>query len=161
MLTILGGLLGLITSALPEAFRWLRARQDQAHEIRMTELQIEAQAATAQQRLEEVRVESERALGEAMSREQVALIEAQRPTGIRWIDALSASVRPLVTYAFVAMYASVKIAQYNTLFNERVAMTWSEAIATLWTGEDMAVFMAVISYWFGARALARHRQGAN
>src|SRR5262249_7694324 len=83
-------------------------------------------------------------------------------TGIVWVDALAGSVRPILTYAFFALYFAVKFCQFHLLTAPALAwltqVTAAQALVALWTDEDMAIFAAVIGFWFGNRTLEKLRK---
>lgn len=160
MLALISSALGLLGGALPQVFQMLRARQDQAHELAILRLQLERDAQAGQQRLAEIEVQGDIAEQQALSRELIASIDAQsRASGVRWIDALSSSVRPSITYLFVLDYLVVKAAQFSLIVHD--GTSWMIALPQLFNEFDQSVLMAVISFWFGSRAFSRHRQGAN
>jgi hypothetical protein len=116
MLTLLGSALGFLTSLFPDLLKLFRESQDRKHELAIMDRQMEMQRAGHQQRLEEINVQADIA-------ESQALYKTLAQTGVRWVDALAGSVRPVITYAFFALFA------------------------------------AVMSFWFGARSMAKLRQG--
>ena len=69
----------------------------------------------------------------------------------QWIVNLAASVRPIATYL---------------LFFEIFVLTWLlafdmitlETYHAIWNNEMQAVWAAVVSFWFGARTMARKSQ---
>ena len=81
--------------------------------------------------------------------------------GIVWVDALAGSVRPMINYCFFAAYLLIKLCQFGMLMNPALPwqphMTVTEAIAALWTPDDMGIFSAIIAFWFGSRALSKFR----
>lgn len=83
-------------------------------------------------------------------------------TGIHWVDALSGSVRPMITYAFFTLYVLVKCAQFSILLSP--ALPWqnnlsvAQALVSLWTEEDIAIFSAIMAFWFGSRALMKAKK---
>ncbi len=75
-----------------------------------------------------------------------------------WVDALRASVRPIITYAFFLLFASVKgSALYVLIVVEGILL--AEALPRIWDPETQALFAAAMSFWFGQRALSKLRQG--
>ncbi len=158
MITLLTGLLGVFSSALPRLLGFIQTWQDHRHELAMTTLQIQAQRELAAQRLEEVRVQADAAEQAALSAEQVELIKAQaRPSGIRWVDAISSLVRPVVTLLFMLDYLLIKLAQFTLLWGSGIE--WQSAVGQMWSETDGAIFMAVITFWFGERSFRRQMQG--
>ncbi|MBL0320122.1 MAG: hypothetical protein IPP74_12675 [Alphaproteobacteria bacterium] len=91
-------------------------------------------------RLEEIQVNADIA-------ESQALYKTYN-VGIRWVDALNGTVRPVIAYSFFILYAAVKVMQFSA------DMPW-----LLWTAEDQAIFAGIISFYFGQRAMAKLRSG--
>ena len=100
MLTLLGSLLGFVTSAFPDLLGLFRDRQDRKHELAILNRQMELQKLGHSQRLEEIEVQADIA-------ESKAIYRHDRPIGVAWVDALRATVRPVITYAFFALFAAV------------------------------------------------------
>lgn len=160
MITILGGLLGLLGSFLPEIFKYLNNGQDNKHEQTMYKLQKEVILAERQYKLEEVGVYAQM--------EETKAVHAYNPViGIAWVDALAATVRPLLTYFFFFAYITVKVAQYHIIVDSPslpwlsggvAAQQWWQTVALLWTEEDQGIFSAIIGFWFGSRIAGKVRQ---
>ena len=87
MLTLLGSLLGFVTSAFPDLLGLFRDWQDRKHELAILDRQMEQMKLGHQQRLEEIEVQADIA-------ESKALYRHDKPVGVAWVDALRASVRP-------------------------------------------------------------------
>lgn len=146
MLTLFGALLGFISSAFPDLLRFLQDKRDRAHELAILDRQMKMARLKYNQRLEEIQTQSD-------SLERLALYQHAKPTNVRWVDALAGSVRPMITYAFFSLYAALKMAQAYASFIQGNA--WSETLLGLWSPEDEALFAAVMSFWFGQRALLK------
>ena len=76
-------------------------------------------------------------------------------TGILWVDGLNGTVRPVITYAFFTLYATVKYLQYSLLPENSAPFMYLDA---LWNTEDQAIFASVISFYFGSRAMNKGRK---
>ncbi len=150
MLTLLGSLLGFISSAFPDLLKIWQEKQDRKHELDIMDRQMEQMRLGHSQRLEEISVNADIAESKALYKHD------SKPSGITWIDGLRASVRPMITYAFFTLFAIVKIsALYYLIF--KFNMDFTVAIQKIWDVETQALFAATVSYWFGARSLAKHR----
>ncbi|EJF85548.1 hypothetical protein [Bartonella rattimassiliensis] len=110
---------------------------------------MEAQRQGHTQRLEEIQVQADVAESEAL------YAHASQPSGVKWVEALRASVRPLITYAFFILFATVKTAALFKLLDQDVGIT--DGLIAVWDAETQALFAAVMSFWFGQRALAKFR----
>lgn len=158
MLTLLGALLGLIGSVLPQWFKLQQDKNDHAHELEMYRLTMEAQKFEHEYKLQEINANADIA-------ESAALYKASeiKLTGWKIVDGLVAlynySVRPTLTYAFFLVYFAAKIGQYmflaqTTYPTDPVSYTtfWG-TIWKLYSPEDMALFATIIAYWFGQRGM--------
>lgn len=140
MITLLGSLLGFISAAFPDFLKLWRDAADRKHELTILQMQMEQQAQGHINRLEEINVQADIAESRALYRTY--------NTGIRWVDALNGTVRPIIAYSFFILYAVVKIMQFSA------DLPW-----LIWTQEDQAIFAGIISFYFGQRAMSKLRQG--
>ncbi len=140
MITLLGSLLGFFSAAFPDILKLWRDAADRKHELAILQMQMEQQRQGHVNRLEEITAQADIS-------ESRALYKTYN-TGIRWVDALNGTVRPVIAYSFFILYASVKIMHFHT------DLPW-----LLWTEEDQAIFAGIISFYFGQRAMSKLRQG--
>ena len=152
MLTLLGSLLGFITSAFPQLLGLIRDWQDRRHELAILDRQMEMQKLGHTQRLEEIAVAADIAESQALYRHDA------QPSGVKWVDGLRSSVRPMITYAFFLLFAAVKGSGLYLLIAVE-GLVLAEALPQVWDAETAALFAAVVSFWFGARSLAKAKQG--
>lgn len=169
MIALFSALAGFLSAALPEGLKLFREGKDRQHEITLLQLQMQYE--------KEKQAITEAARG-AESIRQLQAIEIQRDAaetvalnarvkdslvGNPWVDALAGSVRPVLTYGFCLIYALVKYAQFHVLMHPTLPwqeMSAQQALVLLWTEDDVALFTAVVGFWFGHRALIRTRRGA-
>jgi hypothetical protein len=165
MIALISALLGFVSSAVPDFIKLFRDAKDRAHEISLLKLQMEYDreklAATASENVH-ARMQQLQAIEiQADTAEQMLLNARVKEslTGIHWVDALAGSVRPMITYAFFALYVLVKCAQFFILMNPSLPwqnnLTVAQALVSLWTEEDIAIFSAIMAFWFGSRALMK------
>ena len=150
MLTLLGSLLGFLSSTFPDLLKLWQDRADRQHELAILDRQMEQMRLGHNQRLEAIGLEADIAESRALYQHD------SQPSGVRWVDGLRASVRPLITYAFFLLFTAVKVSALIVLVNEQ-RMTLIEALPQIWDPETQALFAAVMSFWFGQRALAKLR----
>jgi len=151
MLTLLGSLLGFISSTFPDLLNIWKDRADRTHELAIMDRQMEAQKLNHSNRLEEIHVQAD------ISESKALYSHASQPSGVPWVEALRATVRPMITYAFFVLFATVKIAALFQLLNS--GFTVADSLIIIWDGETQALFAAVMSFWFGQRALTKLREG--
>jgi hypothetical protein len=148
MLTLLASLLGFVGSLVPEVFKYFRDRSDQSHELAILDRQVEMMKLRHTQNLEELQM-----IGETEALK--VLYKYPHKMGIRWVDALSGSVRPLITYAFFLLYLGMKAVQIYGLWQWLTLAGWDQLLNKIWHEEDQILFATVVSFWFGQRALIR------
>lgn len=148
MIALLGSLLGFLTSIVPDLFKIQKENADRVQELAILKLQMEAQAQGHTERLEEINASADIS--------EMQEIYKTYNSGIHWVDALNATVRPILTYAFFILYATTKIA----LFYSAMTLPWAtpaQAIVGLWTEEDIGIFSGIVSFYFGTRAMQKLR----
>lgn len=145
--TLIGGLTGVVGAMAPTVIETWEKRETRAHELAMRKLEVEMAATGHEFKLQEKMVEADIAEINKLYEHDMSL------KGGWFIDAVRASVRPTITYIFFAVYLFIKISFLYQAIGTGVPIT--TAVPALWTGEDQAIFAAVISFWFGHRAMAR------
>ncbi len=65
-------------------------------------------------------------------------------------------MRPVITYAFFTLFTAVKLSTLYVLMAEE-GLAFVIAIPQVWDPETQALFAAVMSFWFGQRALNKIR----
>lgn len=148
--TILGSLLGFITSFAPDVLEYFQDGRDKAHELAVLDRQIERDKLQHEHRIREIETEADVAQMQAIYEHDMAL--RPRPGGL--IAALRASVRPTITYAFFLLFAAVKLSGLWVLITVE-GMLLAQALPAIWDAETEALFAAILSFWFGRRALEK------
>lgn len=150
MLTLIGTVLGLLGSLAPEVLKAWNNKEDHRHEIEMAKIQMEAQKELHQEKLEEITAQAD--IEEAKA---IYTAAEQKITGWKFIDGIvslyNSSVRPTLTYAFMAMYCFVKFSIIYTY--TQGGWSWQQLGSQIWSSEDFAVFSTIIAFWFGGRFL--------
>ncbi len=135
--TLLGGLLGGAFRLAPEVLKWLDRKGERGHELSMQDKALEFERLRGAQRMAEIGAAADGAWNvgaiEAL-RESVA---AQgRRSSVRWADALSISVRPVITYWFMALYCAAKTAAFAAAVTAGAG--WGTAVLHAWTEADVS-----------------------
>lgn len=153
---ILGGLLGGGLRVLPEVFSFFNRRGERKHELALGTQQADMLLLQSKTHLAEIEAQSSATLDAAGMAALVDSIKAQAaPTGIKWVDAISASVRPVWTYLILLSWATVKYV------NVGVALArggdWDHAQAILWTSDDVSMLSTLMTFWFLDRVIRRQQ----
>jgi hypothetical protein len=152
--TLLGSLLGGVFRIVPEVMKLWDAKNERQHELAMLGKEMEF----AQIKGEISMREQETVL---MGKELDAMTEALKEQGEtarasgKFISAISAAVRPLVTYWFVTLYSIVKLA--SILMAVDAGADWKEVLVSSWSADDMALLMMILTFWFVGRVWDRTR----
>lgn len=154
--TLLGGLLGGAFRLAPEILKWLDRNGDRAHELAMQDKALEFEKLRGASRMAEIGASADAAWNTGAIE---ALRDAVRTQGdkigIRWADALSSSVRPVLTYWFMALYCAAKTAGFVAALTAGAG--WQAAILYVWTDADQALWAGVVNFWFLGRVFDRVR----
>jgi hypothetical protein len=155
MLELLSMLGGGVFRLLPEVIGLFKAKGDRDHEFRMTTLQLQIDQARAQQQLDLTHAQAAIAADAAEMQTLAETIKAQaQPTGIGWIDALSSSVRPVLTYWWcLILYTAYKAITIATA--AQGGATLGDIAPLLVTDFDRAVIGSIFAFWFVDRALRK------
>ena len=148
MVTLLGSLIGFISAAFPDLLKIWRDAADRKHELTILRMQMEQAAQGHQQRLEEINTQADIAESRALYKTYYS--------GIRWVDALNGTVRPVLAYAFFLLYFTIKCMQF-AMVDLGNPLPWQ--MDMLWSVEDQAIFAGIISFYFGQRAMSKVRSG--
>lgn len=95
-------------------------------------------------------------LQEIQTTENIAEIKALYSTwntGIHWIDALNALIRPVIAIVLIIVYCSMEYSIFIACREQTLSV--SEMSEALWTQEDQSFFTCILAYYFGARTLEK------
>jgi len=151
---IIGAGLGALARLAPEMLNFFDRKNARKHELALGEQQAELIKLQGHTKLEEVRTAGEVAQAAAAIEALRESIKAQAlPTGIKWVDALSASVRPVWTYLVLLTWASVK--HINVGMSIVQDRPWTEIQALLWTADDATMLSTLATFWFLDRVIRK------
>ncbi len=152
--TLLGGVFGGLLRLAPEVFKIFDKKNERAHELRMLEAEMEFAKVRGEIAMRQADVQLQTAELDAMTQAFKEQSETAKNAG--WfVSAISALVRPTVTYLFLALYAAVKVAAYLIAIEQ--GGNWKDVLTSMWGSDDLATFNLVISFWFVGRVYERSR----
>lgn len=162
MLALLGTIVGLFGSIIPEFLKFWNNKEDHKHEVEMARIQMEAAKLQGDIKLAE--------LNATADIEEVKALYAsaeQKITGNKILDGFvslyNSSVRPTITYGFFILYALVKASMFYA--HLQAGWDWQLIAGQIWNQEDFAVFSTILAFWFGGRfmkySLGRIGNGKN
>ena len=155
--TVLGGATGGLLRLAPEAFKLWDRHNERKHELALGEQQQRLLQLQSSTRLAEIGVQSESTQAASALEALRDAIKAQaNPTGIKWVDAASALVRPLWTYLVLGMWASVKVVDVGFAIARH--LPWEQMRPVVWAADDAGMLATLATFWFLDRVI-RKQQG--
>jgi hypothetical protein len=166
MLSLLSTLGGLLLSGLPKLLEYFQNKADQAHELKLAqvqterELQLAAAGFAAQARMEEIRteqvaMETDARMTEAALKHDEKVLEKSS----RWVANYVGTVRPTVTYIFVLELVAINAFMAWYLWNHPNLIQSMDDIIKysdlIFSTDEMALLGGITGYWFGSRGWAK------
>jgi len=145
MIALLGSLLGFGTSFLPQVLGFFQKRED--HKNRLAELRLQGELAA-----QGVNLQMQVMDKQADIEETRAIYGYANPTS-GFSAGLAASVRPVITYLFFALFMASKAVVMIKVMEQ--GGDWTQSVELMFDDETKALFAAIISFWFGNRAVSK------
>lgn len=151
---ILGGLIGGIFRLVPEALKYFDKKDERKHELAMFDRQCDLEKVRGQIRLDEIGAQRDAAIDVGVMEAFGAAINQQaemvKAAG-GWAAALSASVRPVVTYWVLFLWSFIHVwFAWNSWMQ---GMPPTGVFNTMMTADFAALLSGTINYWFLDRTL--------
>ena len=161
MLSLIGSIIGFAGSVVPGVLDHYKKKEDNKIKLEVMKMQADLMREKADIDLIKFHAMAEDNEHQRLINHDIAI--AKGP--LAW---LRSSVRPTITYMFFALFAAVKIAALNEAMypsnvidangNPVKPVPFATAIETVWDEETQAIFAAIISFWFGSRAIEVSRK---
>jgi|TARA_R110000787_G_scaffold103152_3_gene209524 hypothetical protein len=150
MLSIIGTLIGFGSSIVPEVLGYFKQKQANAQDLLMMEAKAKYASRLSELKLQELDIEAEITETKGLYEHDQSLDSGAFVNGLR------GSVRPVLTYLFFLVFATVKgTLLYTAVQDENI--NFETAVLMIWDGETQAIFAAIIAFWFGNRAMSKAR----
>lgn len=150
MITIISTIFGVLASIIPNIVRLLEKRMEYKYEIRLLELKIEAATKGLEMAVQVEDIKSLVQEGESLREHDIYL------DGGQYINALRASVRPVITYTFFIFFIGIKLLAFMVMINQGINS--KEALITILDVHTISIFSTVFGFWFGARAMTKFEE---
>ena len=147
MMTLLGSLLGFGSSFLPEVLNFFKAGQE--HKQKMESMKLEMELMSKRSELQLSLLDKQ-----ADIKETEGLYKHDSIDAGGFVNGLRGSVRPVITYAFFGLFVAVQIVIMVKVMDE--GGNWAAAVTLMWTAETSGLFAAIMSFWFGNRAVSKY-----
>jgi len=147
MITLLGSLLGFGSSFLPEVLNFFKAGQEHKQKMETMTLEMELMSKRSELQLNMLDKQAD-------IKETEGLYKHDSIDAGGFVNALRGSVRPVITYAFFGLFVAVQVVIMVKVMDE--GGDWASAVTLMWTPETSGLFAAIMSFWFGNRAVSKY-----
>lgn len=162
MLSLISTLGGLLISGLPKLLDFYQDKSDKKHEMDLARVQNERDLALAregfiaQQRVEEIRTEQVSMQTEAqMTEAALKHDEKVLDRASTWVANYVGTVRPTVTYIFVAELVLINLSFVVYAYVHPQMITSMDDLikfaSVVFSDDEMAMLGGIIGFWFGSR----------
>ena len=143
MISLIGSLLGFASGVVPEVLGFFKKKQDHKFELELYEAKAKYAKVMTDNKLKELDLKAEIQELKSLYKHDQTL-----KTKNEFISSLRASVRPVITYFFFLTFVGVEV---SVIFN----LVDPSLIDKIWNENTQGLFAAVLSFWFGSRAMSK------
>jgi hypothetical protein len=148
--SLVGGLVGGLFRLAPEVLKWVDRRDERKHELELLSKEMEFAKVKAEQHMHVVDAQVDMAQYDAIGKALEGQAQMAVASG-KTISAISALVRPLVTYWVVGLWSAVKVASMTLAY--QTDGLWKEMLIANWGPDDNAILSMILIFWFVGRAI--------
>lgn len=150
----IGGIVGGVFRMAPELLKAFDRKNERAHELAMLSAEMQFAAQRAEVEMKKIGAAMTMAENDAIVKAIQEQGETARAAG--WfVAAVSALVRPVVTYWMFGLYNAVKVV--GMWLAVEAGAPWKEVLVSSWTEDDMALLVMVLTFWFIGRVYERNK----
>lgn len=147
MITGIVAILGAITGMVPAIMQWLTLKANNAQQLAMAQLQMQAAR-------EGAALQVDLANSQADIRQADHIYEfASGSSGNRFVDALAIFVRPYITLVFFHLWIFLEVCL--TVYGINSGYDLGQLVKLVWDDNTAAIFGAIMGFWFGDRMMRR------
>lgn len=150
---VLGSIFGGLFRLAPEVLKWLDKKNERSHELNMFDRQCNLELQRGTFRMDEKYVdhgiEQMDAITAAFKQQS-----SDAKASYKWVSALSALVRPMITYCLFGLYVAIKITAIVHAIHS--GAPWYQVLPNHWTGEDFAMLSMILTFHFVGRPIEKY-----
>jgi hypothetical protein len=152
---LLGSIFGGIFRLAPEVLKFLDKKNERQHELSMFQLQTDLEKMRGEFKMEEKYVDY--SIQQMDTIKEAFKEQAETAKAAGWfVAAVSALVRPGITWCLFFMYAAVKAAALVIAF--QTGANWMEVVTKCWDEDDFGLFTMVLTFWFVGRSVEKYKK---
>lgn len=154
--TVVGGFFGGLFRVIPEVIKLFDRKNERAHELAMQTWLYRQQQLAGQQKESQMQQQGQMEWNKGYLDALVTAIKGQGPTGVKWVDAINALVRPLITFQWViVLYPTALVASFVLAVNGGADPL--EALTQIFGPEEKAICAGIINFFFLNRIFDKAR----
>jgi hypothetical protein len=150
MLSVIGSLIGFASSTAPAITDHFRQKNSQKFELEKMKFAAELRKDGYDFELKAFEAQAADKEHERLMQHDISINQ-----GTGFISAIQKSVRPVITYCFFGLFLAIEITLLREALNS--GMSVADSLNVLWDEDTKAIFAAIISFWFGSRAIDKAR----
>jgi hypothetical protein len=148
---LLGSVLGFGGSVVPAITDHFKTKANNKFELQKMEKMAELRAAGFDHEMKMFETQAADKEHDRLIQHDISINQG---SGI--IAGLQKSVRPVITYCFFGLFCAIEITLLREALNSGTSI--ADSLGLLWDGDTKAIFAAIISFWFGSRAIDKSRK---
>lgn len=162
-LTILSGLFGGLLRLAPEVLKFLDAKNDRQHELDMQDKALAFQTLTGSQKINEISsqglIDVQRGDQDVQKSQFDAYMAAytsqaaMADAGGKFIAAICALVRPMITAMVFCMWAAWKLCVM--VYAWKLTGDMVQVLMNNWSPDDTSIMTMIVSFWFVGRTIEK------
>lgn len=152
---ILGSLFGGVFRLAPEIIKFFDRKDERRIELEMLKVQVDLEKTKGELKVEEKYVDFSTTQLDTLAQAYRSQAEEAK-SSYKWVSALSALVRPVVTYFIFGLYACFKITMM--IYALQSGIPWVDVMQMHWTVDDFAMLNMILTFWFVGRSIEKYRR---
>jgi hypothetical protein len=148
---LLGSVLGFGGSVVPAITDHFKTKANNKFELQKMEKMAELRAAGFDHEMKMFETQAADKEHDRLIQHDISINQ-----GTGFIAGLQKSVRPIITYCFFGLFCAIEITLLREALNSGTSI--ADSLGLLWDGDTKAIFAAIISFWFGSRAIDKSRK---
>lgn len=146
--SLISGLGGGVLRLLPEALKFFDRKNERKHELDMLSKEMDFAKLRGEQEMH--RTQAAISVSELEAITEAVKEQGETAKAAGWfVAALSALVRPAITYWFTSLYTAAKVA--GMLIAVDQGADWKDVLFSTWTADDMNIYSMILGFWFIGR----------
>lgn len=147
MISGIVAILGAVTGMVPAIMQWLTLKANNAQQLAMAQLQMQAAKEGAALQVDLATVQAD-------IRQAERIYDfASGSSGNHFVDALAVFVRPYVTLVFFHFWLVLEVCLF--IYGVNSGYDLGQLVKLLWSEETASIFAAIMGFWFGDRMMKR------